>query len=278
MGYVKRVGDCSALFAAGAASMFLLRQFMQYDFTEKAEGITEKLKYFFSDEVRKNYKFYLLMIALLLLSFIVSTALHKFPYIPMAVSALPLIQIVIMADINSIYERPMVYTVLAIVHFIGCLHECVRRDREDSGRRSAIGADLLALVILAFCALTLHMSKNTAEIEPKNISAFELVIYNGFTYNTPDMWAFKYGAAIFPTLVAIRLIHRDLYYIDGILSIAPLVGAFIYWGGDSYTIFAPVLVCLCALYAIARITVTFCCKARIKSPQKAKTEKAEPQN
>ena len=276
MGHVKRVGDCSALFAAGAASMYLLRQFMQYDFTEKAEGFMEKIKFFFSDDMRKNYNFYLMLIALLLLSFIVSTAFHKLPYIPLALSALPVIQVVMMADLGRLYERPMVYTVLSILHFAGCLYECIRRDREDTGRRSAIGTDLLALVIFGFLALTLYLARNPETIDGKQISALELAVHNATAYDTPILWAFKYGIVAFPLLVAVRLIHSDLYFIDAILSVVPLVTAFIYWGNVEKSLLAPAITCLCALYAAARITTMLCCKARIKE-KKTKTEETEAQ-
>lgn len=274
MGYVKRVGDVSALFAAGAASMYLLRQFMQYDFIEKAEGMTEKLKFFFSDEMRKNYNFYLLLIALLLISFAISTIFHKLPQIPLAVSAVPIMQVIMMADLDRIYERPMVYLILAIIHFVGCLYECIRRDKEDSGRRSAIGADLLALVIFGFCAVTLHAAKDPTAISKEHISAFELTVHNAFSYSTPTVWAFNCGAIIFPVLVAIRLIHGDLYYIDGILSTVPLVASFVYWGSEEKTVFAPIAVCLFTLYSAARITIMLCCKAKINQPKNS-PEKAD---
>ena len=267
VGYLKRAGDLSSLFTAGAASMYLVRQFMQYKFKEDVVGITEKIKYFFSYEMRKNYDFYLVLIILLLLFFAVSTIFHKLPQIPLAISVLPLVQAVMMADLERIYERPMFYIVMTMILPIGCICECIRRDKEDSGRRSAIGTDLLALVVCGFCALVLYTTRDVSLIEKEKVSAFELIIYNAFQYYSPLMWAFKYGVIAFPVLVVIRLLHRDLYYIDGILSIVPLVSAFIYWGSEEKTIFAPVLVCLCAIYAAARISTMLCCKARIKPPK-----------
>ena len=279
VGYLKRVGDCSALFSASAASMFLLRKFMGYNFKDKADGIIDKIKYFFSDEMNGNYDFYLALIILLILSFIISTIFHKFPYIPFAFSTLPLIQTIIITTPERIFNdsRPsynnkefaMFYLAVAIIHTVGCFYECIRRDREDIGRRSAISADLLALIIFGFCALTLHFTRDVSAIDTKDITAFEKAIRDAFITEKPLMWAFEYGAIVFPVLVAVRLLHQDIYYIDAILSLVPFVGAIVYWVGGEHTLFGGVIVCLCTLYAFTRLAITLSCKARIKQ-KKAK--------
>lgn len=277
MGYFKRICDFSSLFTAGAASMYLLRQFMQYKFKEDVVGITEKIKFFFSFEIRRNYDFYLTLIMLLLLFFAVTTIFRKLPQIPLAFSVLPLVQAIMMADLEHIYERPMFYIVMTMILPIGCLYECIRRDKEDEGRRSAIAADLLALLICVFCVLAIFTCRDVTLIDKEKITAFEMVVYNGFIGGNPVLWAFKYGAITFPVLVLIRLIHRDLYYIDGILSLVPLIGTFIYFGGEEKTIFSPVLICLCALYATARISTMLCCKARTGRPIIKNQEKTDAQ-
>ena len=76
MGHVKRFGDFCAAFAAFAAAMFMFRQFMGYDFGE-VEGIVEKLKYFFSNEPRREYRYYLTLFLLFALSL---------PYPPLFIS------------------------------------------------------------------------------------------------------------------------------------------------------------------------------------------------
>jgi len=262
MGYFKRFGDVCALFAAFSAFMYVFCQYMAYDFDEIV-GTTEKLKYFFSNSPRKDYRFYLTLILLLLVSFIISTVFHKLPFLTLAAAALPIIQIVAMYDSERLYERPMLYLVLASVHAVGCLYECIRRDREDRGRRGAIATDLLGIVIVGFCLYVLYTSRGIANIEFENISLLELLLYNAFYLQTPDLSVFKYFAICYGVLAVLRMIWRDLYYVDAILSVFPFVASIYLWNSGKFAVFGSVAVSLTLMYAVSRISVMLCCKPKI---------------
>lgn len=263
MGYVKRFGDFCAAFSAFAAFMYLFRQFMGLDFGE-IEGIVEKLKYFLSNEPRKDYRFYLTLFVLFAISFTVSTVFHRLPYLTLAVSALPMLQTVIMFDGNYLYERPMVFVVLSAIHSACCLFECIRRDKEDRGRRSALALDLFGLTVAAFCGYILYISKSIADVDYTKINVIEKTLHASVVYFEADLTWFKYIAIAFCVAAVLRFILRDLYYIDALLSLIPL-GACIYlWNSGGIPVFGSALCALSLTYAVGRIAVMLFCKPKYK--------------
>ena len=263
MGHVKRFGDFCAAFAAFAAAMFMFRQFMGFDFGE-VEGIIEKLKYFFSNEPRREYRYYLTLFLFFALSFAVSTAFHKLPFLTLAVTVLPMLQTVIMLDGNYIYERPMVFVVLSVLHSIGCLYECIRRDGEDKGHRAALALDLFGLSIAAFCGYILYASKGIADVEFEHISVIEKTLYSAVVYFEADLTWFKCMAIIFCALALVRLLLRDLYYVDAFLSLIPAAACTYFWFSDKIPVFGSALFALTVAYAMGRIAVMLFCKPRLR--------------
>lgn len=261
MGHFKRFGDFFSAFGAFSAIMYLFCQYMAFDFKE-LEGITEKLKYFFSNEPRKDYRFYLPLVALFILSFVLSTALHKYPQLTLAVSVLPMIQVIAMLDAGKLYERPMLYVIAASVHICGCLYECIRRDREDRRRRAAIATDLLGLCAVGFCAYVLISSKDILELDHQKANIFESLLYQEFAYEPPELTVFKYAAVSFGVLVALRLALRDLYYLDALLSLVPFVGLVYFWNSGKIDVFGSVLTALALIYAAARLSVMLLCRPK----------------
>ena len=61
MNKVKRFTDVFAGFAAFSAFFYLFRQFMGKDFGE-VEGMVEKIKVFFSPQMRRDYYAYMILI------------------------------------------------------------------------------------------------------------------------------------------------------------------------------------------------------------------------
>lgn len=274
MGHVKRFGDFCAAFATFAAAMFMFRQFMGLDFGE-VEGIVEKLKYFFSNEPRREYRYYLALFAFFALSFTVSTVFHKLPFLTLAVTALPMLQTVIMLDGEYIYERPMVFVVLSVIHSACCLYECIRRDGEDKGRRSALALDLFGLSIAAFCGYVLYISKGIAEVEFEHISVIEKTLYSAVVYFEADLRWFKIIAVTFCVMALVRIILRDIYYVDAFLSLVPAVGCAYLWFSDKIPVFGSTLFALTVAYAMGRIAVMLFCKPRLEKKQKEECKKQD---
>ena len=261
MGYVKRFGDFCAAFAAFSVFMYLFCQYMAMDFKE-IEGFMEKIKYFFSNEPRREYRYYLTLLVLLLISFAVSVIFHKLPWLTFAVSVLPMIQIIIMYDADEIYERPMLLIVLSSLHVFGCLFECIRRDRGDRRRRSALAVDIMGLAAAGFCLYILYISKDIANVEFEHISIIEKLLYYAVVYDGADMSLFRNIAICFGVLVTLRLALRDLYYIDAVLSLAPLGAVVYFWNRGDIPAFGSALALLTLVYALGRISVMIFCKPK----------------
>ena len=259
---VKRFGDFCAAFGAFAAFMYIFRQYMGMNFDEELEGITDKLKYFFSNEPVKEYRFYLALFIIFALSFVISTALHKFPYIPLAVSALPLIQTVIMFDEGYIYERPMVFVVLSAAHIICCIFECVRRDRDDRGRRTALALDLFGLCSVGFLGYIIYLSKGITEVDFTKINVIEKTLYEAIVYGEAELSGFWYAVIAISVTIVLRWIWQDLYFIDAALSLV-LAGASVYFRtADKIPVFGATVCALTITYFLGRIAVMLFCKAK----------------
>ena len=262
MRMVKRFGDFCAAFGAFAAFMYMFRQYMGMNFDEELEGITDKLKYFFSNEPIKEYRFYLALCACFALSFVISTAFHKLPYVPLAVSALPLIQTFIMFDKSYIYERPMVFVVLSAAHIVCCIFECVKRDREDRGRRTALALDLFGLSAVGFFAYIIYLSKGIAQVDFTKINVIEKTLYEAVIHGKADISGFWYALIAISVTVVLRWIWQDLYFIDAVLSLV-LAGASVYfWTADKIPVFASTVCALTIAYFLGRTAVMIFCKAK----------------
>ncbi len=266
MGYFKRFGDFCAAFGAFSAIMYLFCQYMAMDFKE-IEGLREKLEYFFSNSPKKDYRFYLPLIAFFILSFVLSTCLHRHPEFTLAISVLPMLQAITMFDAEGLYERPMLYIVLSSVHICGCLFECIRRDREDGRMRSAFACNFLSLLISGFCLYILRISENIKDIDIQRSDIFKYKLWMLFEYDAPDMKLFIYAVVCFAVLALLSLIFRRLYYFDALLSLVPLIGSVYLWNSGRVDIFGATLVSLALIYAICRISVMLCCTSVHKEKQ-----------
>lgn len=263
MGQVKRFGDFLAGFGAFAAFMYMFRQFMSYDFKE-IEGMGEKLKHFLSDAPTKEYRFYFALFIMLVLSCALSCAFHKLPYVAFAVSSVPLIQTVIMFDGDYLYERPMVFVIISIVHCATCLFECIRRDREDRGCRAALGLDLFGLSAAAFCGYVIYISMGIAEVDAEKINVVEKTLYTAVVQLKADISYFKFFIIAFCVLALLRILLRDLYYVDTVFAAALAVFTVYRWNVEKITVFGSVLCFMAVAYAVGRLAVMLFCKAKLK--------------
>ena len=263
MGQVKRFGDFLAGFGAFAAFMYLFRQFMSYDFKE-IEGMGEKLEHFLSDAPTKEYRFYFALFITFALSCAISCAFHKLPYVAVAGSVIPLIQTVIMFDGGYLYERPMVFVVASIVHCAACLFECIRRDREDRGCRAALGLDLFGLGAAVFCGYVLCIFDGIKDVDPEKINVIEKTLSGAVEQNEVDISYFYFFIIAFVIIAAVRIVLRDLYFIDTALSVILAVVTVYRWNTEEITVFGSVLCFVTVAYAVGRFAVMLFCRAREK--------------
>ena len=261
MGQFKRFGDFCAAFGSFAAFMYLFRQYMGYNFKE-IEGIFEKLKFFLSDQPTKEYRFIFGLFLSFLISFVISCAFHKLPFVALGASVLPLAMTVIMFDGEYIYERPMVFVVMSVIHVVGCLFECIRRDRADRGRRAALGLDILGLLSAAFCGYVLHISKEIEALELPEANVIESTLYYAVTRLEADLSFLKYFAVALCVSVAVSLILRDIYYIDAAVSTALAVFTVYKWSLGEISVFGSALCAIAVSYAIGRVAVMLTCRSK----------------
>lgn len=256
MSYIKRFADCCAGFALFSAVLYLFCQFMAYSPREEV-SLLEKIKLFFSTEPRLAYYLYIPLIGLLAVSLAVSLMFHRFPAVCFAVSVLPMLRIIFMYASHKLYERPMLYVILAGLHMGGCLAECIRRDKESRGRRGAFACDLCGLLGVGFCCYILWLTPHLSQISPSDMNFFEKTIF--YYREDADLTLFKITAILYAVLILIRLLLRDLYYLDAILALIPLGYTIYLWHGQYIPFHGSVLITLAVIYFSARLAVMLTC-------------------
>ncbi|MBE6547060.1 MAG: hypothetical protein E7668_06455 [Ruminococcaceae bacterium] len=259
MSYFKRFGDFCAGFAAFSAILYVFREFMEFT-PKETVPLLEKLKLFFSDEPRREYRTYLILIGLLLLSLLISLLLHRFPYLSFATSVPPLLHIMLMYDAGLLYERPMLYFVLGGVHACGCLAECIRRDREDRRRRAAIAADLCGLVGMGLCGYVLRITPTIPDVPYGELNFFERQMY--FSAAQADLTLFRRLLILLAVTVALRWLLRDLYYLDAALAVGLFGYTLYHFYAKAFPFFGSMLLMLTAVYALSRVVIMLSCKPK----------------
>lgn len=273
MNIFKRFGDFCAGFAAFSAIIYLFREFMAYS-PEGEVSVLEKLKLFLSFEPRRDYRFYLPMIGLFLLSLAISLLFHKRPYLSFAASVLPMLQVLTLFISEKLYERPMLYLILAIGHMAGCLWECIRLDRTKSGRRAALGVDLCGLVGVGLCLRILREVKLVGEMETVDMSLFQRKILAGL--EEADLTVFYVTAALLGGTILVRWLLRDLYYLDALLALPLPVYTIYLWEAGRIPFHGSILSAVCITYALARLVVMLSCKPKIKASNATSDEDTAP--
>ena len=259
MSYFKRFTDFCVGFSLLAALLYLFRQFMAY--TPKDDvSLTEKLKLFFSNGPRMSYECYLPLLLLLTLSLVVTLAFHKRPFVCFTVSVLPLLQLLFMYKADRLYERPMTYIVLAAVHSLGCLVECIRRDREDGGRRAALAADGAGLLAIAFGLYILRMIPRIADAAFADLNFFEKKAY--FSAENADTSFFWRLAILYAAILLLRWLLRDLYYADAALALIPFGYTLYRWHAGTIPFHGSIFITLAAVYLLARLAVMLSCRPK----------------
>ena len=92
MSYFKKFTDLVGGIGAFFASLYFIGQYMMYDPKELEEGVS-KLSQFLSNENGRNYRQYIVLIALLIISVAVGRLFKKLPALTFCVSVLPVIQV-----------------------------------------------------------------------------------------------------------------------------------------------------------------------------------------
>ena len=220
MSNFKKFTEFCAGIAAFTALMYVFRQFMAFD-PEDVESKKEKLKLFFAPEMNKDYRSHVLLAVLFIAAILCALILKRLPYVSFVFSAMPLFFAVYLFNGNKIYERPMLYIVLAALQVVGNIYECMLLDRSDGKHRAFILANFATALAAGFCLLVKWRERALGLITPDKLHPFDKTI--SFYARDYDMSLFYIVAAMCAIAIIVSLILRGVYFVDLALSLVPLV-------------------------------------------------------
>ena len=168
MSYFKKFCDLIGGIGAFFATVYLLGRYMEYNPAD-AES---KLKVFFSTENAKEYRHYLIFIALLFGAVLLGRLLKRFPAITLPLSVLPLCQVMSMLWGKRLYSKPEFYVIVCLVVVVGNIYEAYSADRERGGNQLYIASVLTCglgvlgtLASMKFSKMALDFSERFLESE-----------------------------------------------------------------------------------------------------------------
>lgn len=258
MNYFKKFSDFCAVFAISAAAVYTLRKFMSFNPAD-TEGITEKLKLFFSKDYFRDYRAYLVLIMLLTASLIVGVVLERFPYVGFTLSLVPMLQILLMFGDGKLYERPMLYVILGITHVLGNIVHSLYLDRADGKRRGFICVNLagISLSTLGFWVwrragqLSLLDEEAAAELGSRD-AAILLGVEDG-----AQSIILKLSIIILISVV-ISIVLRDVYFIDAIIAAIPFAYSAHLVAREKLHLFPLAIIFITFSYLIFRLLILIC--------------------
>ena len=273
MSYFKRFTDFCAGFAAFVAALFFVRKYMAFEPKESSTGsitpsvsieaatdlteqVTEKLpsklEQFLEPTEKADYSLLIPLILVLLLSAILGRVLKKLPYVCFGISLLPAMMIAYTFETNTLHAQIPLFLIVALLHVIGNIYECLIRDREDGRHRAFIAAKISSAMGAIMCFGVLWKGAQTPPEDADKINHFESKIFSEMTAN--DVSILTQLGWIFLVILAISLLLYNVYFIDAILSFIPAVFV-IYQTAGEYLTLAPLLFCtlavICTLTHIA---------------------------
>lgn len=255
MNYFKRFTNFCGGFVAFAAILHLIGEYMSFKLPEDAE--MSKIRTFLSAERPEEYRGYVIMIALFVLSAALGRIFERLPYVTLAVSLLPLYQTVNLFSLGKIEKFPILYLLLAILHTVGSIVHALVLDRCDGKRRGFICATELGLAMAAAgawlyrkaCELSVYEDPETVEGLSKTEIRIATAAHEDFQNLIMNI------AVMIAVSVFVSLILRDIYFIDAIISAVLLFAVSKVVIGGHVLVFAELTLILCALYFGTRVAL-----------------------
>lgn len=266
MKYLKRFTDFCGGFAAFCAIVYSMGQFIMYTPADEISTV-EKFKHFFFGNYTKNFNAYVVMISLFVISLVVGVIFERFPFVSLSVSLLPLMWTLFMFASGWLYERPMLYVILALVHMSGSIIYAVLLDRVDSKRRAfwcvnVFGTLLGALCLAAWRKSEIMRSMTFKDDEILDFSDIDNEIFIGLADDSAKLLLII-GVLLLVTVI-VSLLLRDLYYIDVILCAVPCIYSLRAFFTEELTTFGGVVFSAVAVYFVMRIFIMLSEPMRVK--------------
>lgn len=255
MSYFKRFTDFCAGFTAFYAIIYVFGQFMQYNPAD-AEGTKEKLKLFFSKENYRDYRAFLILIILLIVSVVAGRIFERMPYISLAVSILPMVQIMLIYSDDKLSDRPMLYILLGLIHVSGNILHAISLDKADGKRRAFICANICGICAALLGIWVWRKAKQLSLLDDAAVSELGVrdhAILLG-AENDEHSILLKISVIILATVV-LSLILRDIYFIDVISSAVPFLYVLYLFSTEKLTLFAQTAFVVTLLYFAYRILI-----------------------
>lgn len=249
MSYFKKFTDFCAGIAAFVASLFLLRKYMAFSPVTNEEVTDSKLTQFF--KANADYDMLVSLVILLALSVAVGIVFRRLPYLCFAFSLLPVIMIAYMFENNCLFEQPALYAVCAALHFTGNLVDCAMRDRDDGRHRLWIATKLSALCASSFCLFVTKYADKVPADSSEEIPLWKRDIF--FNMTPADMQIITKLGWMLLALFIIGLLLYNVYFIDAILSLVPLIYSVHALYSGSLTLAPKTFTVLCAICFIAHV-------------------------
>ena len=219
MSYFRIFTEFCAGISVFAALMFVLRQYLEYNFKD-VESTKEKLKIFFDPSAR-DYRGYVLLAALLILAIIVSLIFKRAPEISFFFSALPLFCVIYLYDAGKLYERPMLFFCLSIVQIAGNLYDSLKLSSKGRKYSPIFTSFFASLIPLLCCILMIWRKAEVVAIPSEKLYPFDVEILRNI--DSVDVTLFKNIAIMYGIILLISIILRGVHFIDLSLSLVPLV-------------------------------------------------------
>jgi len=183
MSYFKRFTDFCAGFAVFGALLHLIRNFITFMKDEEISTL-DKLKEFLSKANADDYRAYATVAVVLGASLVLGIALKKFPFVALTLSAASMAVMIDILQAQRIDERPMFYVILAALHVVGCIFECIMRDKAHSFKK--LNCTLTAGILTTFAggALSLftayRLSAMRTVYQTTDLETFDITTLSSF--------------------------------------------------------------------------------------------------
>lgn len=274
MSYFKRFTNFCAGFTAFHAIIYLIGQFMSFNPTGDP-NMTEKIKLFLAPDHQKSHREYLVLIILLVLSAVAGRIFERAPYISLVISLAPLAKILLLFGDEKLFDRPMLYIILGLLHVSGNVIHAVILDRADGRRRAAICVHIFGICAFAASLWLMRQAKELLSLEEEAVAELgrlDLTVLAGAENGAHEI-ILKLGIFILSS-VTLSIILRDIYFIDAILSILPFGYCVYLIATGKLTLFPAIILAATFLYFSFRLLLLFAepMAKRISLPWRRKTE------
>lgn len=278
MSYFKKFTDLIGGIGAAFAAIFVIGRYMEYDASKLEEGAS-KLKTFFSSDGPKEYRQYLVFIALLVLTVFAGRVFKRYSAIPLVVSVLPMCQAMGMLITDRFYEREEFYMLVCAALVCGNVYDAAFLDKADGKKRLFVATEVLGFLsaAIAFAGIKLNsvaqaftkvfFESELTEEQLALVEKLELFGIDVLSVAEKEKETLIFVAVALLVGVIISLALRGVYFVDIILAAVPFVYTLFALHAESFSTATPFIVIPVFVYFVCRAAL-FVTGAGLKEDKK----------